>query len=307
MNEARGVTLYKYLNYDGAKKTLANCAIKLSSPLAFNDPFDMQLMEALGSQISEFAEALGPAFFNFMSGDIDYSQVRRSQLGAKVILLHRAWKTLLQEELDARRKAICSTPVDEIFDFKALQQNNQRLVDMLRNNFRNSGVFCTSKNNYSLLMWSHYADHHRGAVFEFIPDEPRDSALLISKPVKYTRDRPLIYRTPEDLIRNAIMMPLLESVQQMTGRLIYTKSLDWQYEEEYRLVIPRFIPTGQTNEMLCFYPEELTAVYFGCRISAQQRNELKSLARKLNPNTRLYQASMARREYALQWESLVEC
>src|ERR1700731_198172 len=97
--------------------------------------------------------------------------------------------------VDARRKAICSTPGDEIFDFKVLQQNNEHLVDVIRNNFRNSGVFCTSKNNNSLLMWSHYADHHREAVFEFIPDEPRDSALLISKPVKYRQDRPLIYRT----------------------------------------------------------------------------------------------------------------
>jgi hypothetical protein len=91
MNEARGVALYKYLNYDGARKTLENCTIKLSSPLAFNDPFDMQLVEALGLEITEFAEILGPAFLHFLLGDIDYEQVRQNQLGATVISLHRAW------------------------------------------------------------------------------------------------------------------------------------------------------------------------------------------------------------------------
>jgi len=64
MNEARGVALYKYLNYDGAKKTLENCTLKLSSPLAFNDPFDMQLEETLGLAITEFVEQLVPALFS---------------------------------------------------------------------------------------------------------------------------------------------------------------------------------------------------------------------------------------------------
>jgi hypothetical protein len=242
----------------------------------------MQLVEALGLEITEFAEILGPAFLHFLLGDIDYEQVRQNQLGATVISLHRAWKTLPTENLDALRKAISeaisTTPVKEIFDFKVLQNNNQHLVDKLQNDFKGSGVFFTSKSKHSLLMWSHYADHHREVVFKFFPDKARDSALLISKPVKYTRERPLIYRTPEDLIRNAIMMPLLESVKQMTERLIYTKSVEWQYEEEYRLVIPRFILAGKTNEMLWFYPEELTAVYFGCRIDEQQQKGVKEFS-----------------------------
>jgi Protein of unknown function (DUF2971) len=306
MNEARGVALYKYLNYDGAKSTLANCTLKLSSPLAFNDPFDMKLEEALGLEITEFAEALGPAVFEFLSGEIDYTQVRNSKLGATVILFNRQLKTLTKAELYKRKSAMSSMPVKEIFKFDVLQQQHDDLIDHIQNNFRGSGVFCTSKNKNSLLMWSHYADHHRGAVFKFIPDEMRDSALLISKPVRYTRERPLIYRTPEDLIRNAIMMPLFESVKQMTENLIYTKSVEWQYEEEYRLVIPRFIPAGKTNEMLSFYPEELVAVYFGCRIDEQQKQELTILAREVNSKTQFYQASMARREYALEWERIVE-
>src|SRR5215475_11011007 len=76
MNEALGVALYKYLNYEGAKKTLENRTLKLSSPSVFNDPFDMQLEEALGLEITEFAKTLGPALFDFLSGDIDYAQVR---------------------------------------------------------------------------------------------------------------------------------------------------------------------------------------------------------------------------------------
>ena len=165
MNEARGVALHKYLNCDGAKKTLENCTLKLSSPLAFNDPFDMQLVEALGLEITDFAETLWPVFFDFLSGDIDYSQVRQNQLGAKVVLLNQLWKTASKEKLDSIRTAISLRPVEEIFDFNVLQQNSQQLVDKLQKDFRGYGVFCTSKNKNRLLMWSHYADHHRGVVF----------------------------------------------------------------------------------------------------------------------------------------------
>ena len=283
MNEARGVALYKYLNYDGAKKTLENCTLQLSSPSVFNDPFDMQLVEALGLDIAEFADQLVPALFHFISSDIDYSQVRQNSVGAKIILLNQSWRTASKAKLDAIRAAISSRPVEEILDFNVLQQSYQLLIDKIRNDFRGYGVFCTSRNKHSLLMWSHYADHHRGVAFEFIPDELRDSALLISRPVTYTRDRPLIYRTPEDFIRNSIMTPLLESVKRMTESLIYTKSIEWQYEEEYRLVIPKFIPADKTNEMLCFYPEELTAVHFGCRIDEQQKKELAERLMPLLP------------------------
>lgn len=93
MNEARGVSLYKYLNYDGAKKTLKNCTLKLSSPLVLNDPFDMELVEVFGLEATEFGEALIPALFDFLSGEIDYTQVRQNQFGAKVISLNKSWRT----------------------------------------------------------------------------------------------------------------------------------------------------------------------------------------------------------------------
>ena len=245
-------------------------------------------------------------FFDFISGDIDYSQVRQNRLGARIVSLNKLWRTASKEKLDAIKAAIASSLVAEIFDFNVLQQNNQSLIDKIQNDFRGYGVFCTSKNKNSLLMWSHYADHHRGVVFEFIPDELRASALLISRPVKYMRERPLIYRTPEDLIRNAIMTPLLDSVKHMTESPIYTKSVEWEYEEEYRLIIPRFIPAGKTNEMMCFYPEELIAVYFGCRIDEEQKKQLATLAKSINPKTQFYRAVMARREYALEWQRIID-
>ena len=44
--------------------------------------------------------------------------------------------------------------------------------------------------------------------------------------------------------------------------IIYTKTLDWQHEKEYRLVIP--LDEGEEDwSLLKFHPEEITELYLG--------------------------------------------
>ena len=86
--------------------------------------------------------------------------------------------------------------------------------------------------------------------------------------------------------------------------LIFTKSPEWEYEREYRLVIPDFIPVGVSFNTLNFVPTELRGIYLGCRVSSSDRAELIELARSLNEEVEIYQARVAPREYALEFETL---
>src|SRR5260370_40986337 len=92
MSPDRPVTLYKYTDSYGAKKILENCTLKLSSPLAFNDPFDMHLGAALGMKTREFTEGLKSAFHDFVSGDISYEQLRPVSNRDLIILINTAIK-----------------------------------------------------------------------------------------------------------------------------------------------------------------------------------------------------------------------
>src|ERR1700686_5338421 len=89
--------------------------------------------------------------------------------------------------------------------------------------------------------------------------------------------------------------------------LIYTKSTEWEYESEYRLAIPRFIPKGASEQYLPLYPSEVSRIHFGCRMTDEQREELKALLRGLNPDVSFRRAVLARREYALEWVTDVDC
>jgi len=75
------------------------------------------------------------------------------------------------------------------------------------------GIICFSKDWTNLLLWSHYADKHRGMALGFDVD---DRGI---KPVRYVTERP-VFRIP----------PTEASVDE----LLFTKFEDWKYEEEWR-------------------------------------------------------------------------
>lgn len=89
------------------------------------------------------------------------------------------------------------------------------------------GVCCFSRNAKNILMWSHYASDHRGIAVEFQskPTEGFDnqdiSMSLSSMEVKYQDQKPLIKQFGREFEK----------------KLLLTKSRDWEYEEESRVVL----------------------------------------------------------------------
>jgi hypothetical protein len=82
------------------------------------------------------------------------------------------------------------------------------------------GILCFSKHWKNPLLWSHYADKHRGIALGF--DVP-DSSL---KPVRYVARMDKINLLSEDIPQ--------EKSDVFLERLRYTKFVDWKYEDEVR-------------------------------------------------------------------------
>ena len=294
--------LYKYTSCAAAAAIIQNCTLKLSVPTAFNDPFDILLGEALGSEVEDFLRDLMPAFFDLASGELDVTPMRPGVFKDQIVFINQQLRRLTPEALAVRRVAWLQQPPEGIWaDPEFLRQSNQLVVGTIQAQLGRYGVFCSATNKDSLLMWSHYADHHRGVVLELRPDVPRDSPLMASKPIVYSTERPLLYRSPHDLLRKSLLLSAEDAARELVEPLIYTKSTEWAYESEYRLAIPDYVPAGATERFIEFYPTELCGVLFGCRVTDERRREIEGLARTLNPGVRFSRAVMARREYALEW------
>jgi hypothetical protein len=297
-----GWALFKYLDIDGARKTLAGRAVKFSRPLDFNDPFDIQLEELLGSNFEQFTSDLMEAHFSFLSGDIDYSKLPADEYGVKIALMNQALRSMTDGERADFKRELMETRFEELYSADRLENvKASTLAEIQKEVLEGYGVFCASERHDSLLMWAHYAAKHTGVVLRFVPDAAKDSMFLVCRPVEYSKERPLLYRTAEDMVRRSYRMTGEESATYMLNRIVFTKSFEWAYERELRLAIPRLIQEGQSFELLKFGNNELGEVYFGCRIAPSDRDEIATLAKAVNPRVVLYQAKTDKREYALEF------
>jgi hypothetical protein len=294
--------LFKYLSPDGAKKSLSTRTIKFSKPSEFNDPFDMRIDELIGLDFRKFAEELGHEMFEFLSGEL--GSLRNSKIGNMAAIINNALRSASPEVKKAIHDEVIATNIDELYDFDDINKSHKNTLEKIQGSLNCHGVFCTTLNHDSLLMWAHYAQSHQGAVFEFAPDFERDSVLCASKPVRYNKERPLVFRHPSDMLRHGITMSPDESTRQIIDDLIFTKSPEWSYEREFRLAIPKFIDIGATCNTLNFAPSELSAVYLGCRINQNDRDELISMTRSINEEAQIYQARISAREYALEFAQI---
>ena len=100
-------------------------------------------------------------------------------------------------------------------------------------------VSCFSANFDNTLMWSHYSDNHKGICVEFEFDSLSElfvenfEKMSIDK-VSYSTELPKYY-TGDEISKN------VEEVFEKQS--IYTKSIDWAYENEIRIIILN-IPPG---------------------------------------------------------------
>jgi Protein of unknown function (DUF2971) len=123
-------------------------------------------------------------------------------------------------------------------------------------------IICLSQRNDGILMWAHYADRHKGFVIGF-----RSEVLRRNHPhseflkVHYGLQRPLV---PHPYVAPPDKDQLITAVSQ--------KSLEWKYEEEWRLLINvthlrRDQDPANTNLYLPIPPEAIDQVIFGSRCS----------------------------------------
>lgn len=140
---------------------------------------------------------------------------------------------------------------------KDLQPENIRKCELKVNNDirrinENIGIFSMSAKRDNLLMWSHYADYHRGICIEFKTTGGKlfgCDILNIDYDDKYPK-----FNVYDDMD--------LERVRKYTC----TKSLDWEYEEEWRILYKR---TG--CQFFLSENEELSGVILGAHISRRNK------------------------------------
>ncbi|MFM2343742.1 MAG: hypothetical protein RLZZ210_350 [Pseudomonadota bacterium] len=174
---------------------------------------------------------------------------------------------------------------------------------------KNYGVLCLSEEPLDILMWSHYAQNHKGFVVEFkLPIVKNNGEYpLWDKNIKcYLWEQGNLIAKSVDYVDkyNYWKLDLDQSEKdKLALEIIYRKYNVWAYEKEVR-VFNRFIEKLSKNRILEYPSENLVSVIAGCKMEADFLEELKKscgiASKKLGRYIRIYYANHKANSYALE-------
>lgn len=280
LRETMNGKMYKYRSFDANGYSLDNLStntLYCSKVTEFNDPFDSRL----GVEIEQFSRSL-------LKNNTEFR--REVYTETQEYLKHFGIKASLEEIEKAKEESIPIQSVAGIFGVKGDKDGNDLTMEMakilnlgdpdkVRHDIeafeemerinmetmnRHFVVGCLATSPKNCLMWSHYAECHRGFCIEYDFNEIKNTTLPF--PIVYSSDRPQI---PWDVFFNSSTETRSNSlIQYAIGLLI--KDRAWEYENEWRVLLPATRPPK--------LPVPITGVYLGACISPENREKILKIA-----------------------------
>lgn len=267
--------LYKYVAPDRID-ILANRLIRFTQVTDFNDPFEVVPHVAAFLPV-DHEDAYFAQFETDAQRMLEEAVERR--LGA-------AGLPLALKDLALRHSGLTGSSVVNLM--KTLLPNviNQ-MTPTFGREFQQRfgerfGILSLNEIPTSLLMWGHYGDCHRGFVIEFDSSSTffstcaaRGAIGRLAK-VVYAAERPAIIAYDPSL-------PVEEYADRLIRDVLLTKGLDWEYEQEWRMVLPLDDPQNfphTTSERLHLFPlpsTAITAVILAARASDATARGIRAL------------------------------
>lgn len=255
--------LYKYHNYRGLYETLRNHARLWSHPGRFNDPFDSQFKRQWTASLDEFLKS-------------------RSDI-PKALRKSTAFQKLM-------------TPAYE----KDLLSKTYMWELYFQCKLNNTVMQCLTEDHTNLLMWAHYASNHTGGVIQYSRSAKLcDCQIATAKQVRYATNIP-VFRFAEFFAGTDNAEEKRVQVDRFWDTYTLTKSAEWRYEKEWRLLQELEEPAATV--LMDFEPRELAAIYLGCRMSPKNRAEIIALLQTEYPHAKAYQAVTSTVKFALEFE-----
>jgi hypothetical protein len=210
---------YEKFNAEWLEKTLRDQKIRCSDPSSLNDPWDCRPWFDYRPMAEDPAK-LEAMLDNFRNTDFADQPARPK------------FEDRIRNNPDELRKFL-----------GGLSQSFQREICKRR-------IYCLTPDACSVLMWSHYAENHRGICLEF---HLGNGLFLRARKVIYCSAYPIW--VPQEMRATA-------------DQAILTKSKDWEYEQEWRLIgspeYPEGDPLKPEGDYLRLPPRALKAVIAGC-------------------------------------------
>ncbi|TVL95962.1 MAG: hypothetical protein CV087_24035 [Candidatus Brocadia sp. WS118] len=248
--------LYKYMPFNNYTITnLKNQQLYFNKPSNFNDPFDCA-MSLNQEPISE--EEYLKLYFQYLNDE----RIKDKANFKNKYMIHGKVNSLFKEEVNQG--------IGNAFNQRMKVNRNER------------GICCFSEKNSDILMWSHYANGHKGFSLEFRTDFKLFKSAI---KVEYSTAIPTV--SPAKVLLN-------EENNETFIKMISTKFSCWKYEIEWRLM---HVDGG---DILYTYPKEsLVGIYFGSEMLFAHKEIIALIIQGQNPDVKLYETVRSEEKFEL--------
>lgn len=238
--------IYKYRDWNNQfhKRILLHNEIYLTSPSEFNDPFDCKIPRN---------------FLSLKSSEIEEFQNKLAQKRYAENPSINYGEQLFQ----------IKTHMSNIKDFQG--EDEKAYFKILNENY---GIFSLSTTFNVILLWSHYANNHQGFCVGFKEEKLRYfGGFVRTGIVAYQTDFPQIKPKAQETKEEKYDRIRIQTT---------TKSEDWKYEQEYRL-IKAFVKPPLPFERCNKVPDVVFSdVTLGINISPDNKEEIIEICSKKN-------------------------
>jgi hypothetical protein len=274
--------LYKYLPVSRVG-VLDNGEIRFTQPEALNDPFEASPLIGAPLEIKDLIE----------------STERDAQ---------DLWEnTSPEEKTPENRKILHDTVKDlnaEILKNTSPASLGSKLMNGLDGLNKRLGVPSLSRTFSNLLMWSHYAENHRGFVIgldethEFFHQEDCEGISTFPYKVSYTTQRSIAHTGDIDAYE----------------KILCEKPTDWAYEEEVRIfrnftvhtkISDQPDPAGYPVYLFVLPKECIKNIYIGANAQPELKEKILGFIRSHNLCADLYETKISPTRYELKFERCV--
>lgn len=291
-------SFFKYASPQAAKSILESRVLRLQSPLAFNDPFDLSVDLTLDISEEELHRVV-----------LDRLEVLASSPERPEVDIDDPWGEVVAGVWD-RCRTVGGSP-------REISQILRRCMDGLAGEIESTRrdylswweskapdirVLCVSEERDNLLMWAHYAQDHTGVVLELLSLPEDDNALSAAVKVEYV-DSPLPFFTSSEWVDDILSVKRIDPTA-LYLRYPTIKSRHWEYEKEWRVWYPRSTPSQLPYDELKINSRDLKAVYIGCRASDEFCRNIERLVHSGFPGTKVYVALKKHGTFGLEFKEI---
>ncbi|ENQ1529615.1 DUF2971 domain-containing protein [Vibrio parahaemolyticus] len=191
-------------------------------------------------------------------------------------------------ELEDARIHFLSLDIEERHVSKSIEMFRQEplklkeLVNTVKEkNINKKGILSLSSCHDDILMWSHYADYHQGAVIGL---EVRKDVEFFLMPIK------IDYRDTYEVLN------YLKDPKKATIDTLKVKSSEWSYEKEIRIY-------KDSSGLYAVNPEAIKEIRFGVKTSENIIKKIKDIcAKKGLGHISFYRAKKMHGQFAVEFE-----